>query len=216
MNHSLRHLTCALAILAGSVLVTSTNAQDQHAEHAPQTPLAENLFYNYYTQGGMNQVNAQMYLAPRPVPAYVGHSYYTYQPLLPHEHMYSHVRNYYKWTPGAYYTSPCQGQCGGTCGQCQGGCNQGGHLNKTTVVYSSSKNFFGPLAGNLTPALRLQSRYANWAYCPQTAKRALQPIGGRFRNRAGGGGCASGNCGGATSGGCAGGCAQTPVRSSLK
>ena len=56
------------------------------------------LFYNYYvgpspTYGG---VPAQMYLSPRPVPPHVGHTWITYQPLMPHEFLYTHHRTYYR------------------------------------------------------------------------------------------------------------------------
>ncbi len=48
------------------------------------------LFYNYYTQGQANRVNAQMYVSPLPVPPNVGHTYTTYQPFMPHEMLYAH------------------------------------------------------------------------------------------------------------------------------
>ncbi len=57
-----------------------------------------NLFQNQYTQGQANGVNAQMYLSPVPVPPHVGHTYYTYQPFMPHEMLYRHTdrfHNYY-------------------------------------------------------------------------------------------------------------------------
>ena len=59
------------------------------------------LFYNYYvppvpcsTYPGA--VGAQLYVSPRPVPPWVGHTYITYQPLLPHEFLYQHRRTYYR------------------------------------------------------------------------------------------------------------------------
>ncbi len=207
MNHSLRALSALCAVALGCVLVSNANAQDKVAPKktqqvaAHQTPLAANLFYNYYTQGANNQVNAQMYLAPRPVPAYVGHSYYTYQPLMPHEHMYSHVRNYYKWYAGpeAFYNQACNGHC------------PGGGLNKTTVVWSSNRNYVGPLVSSLAPFNRWHYRIANHWYCPETAKKALNPYGANLRLRGSlRGGCAGGNCGGSASGNCGstGGCAS--------
>ena len=42
-----------------------------------------------------------MYVSPRPVPPYVGHTYVTYQPFMPHEYMYKHSRAYYTYNPGA-------------------------------------------------------------------------------------------------------------------
>jgi hypothetical protein len=41
-----------------------------------------------------------MYVAPRPVPANVGHTYITYQPLMPHEFMYKHHRTYHQYYDG--------------------------------------------------------------------------------------------------------------------
>jgi len=65
-------------------------AQDYYA-NAPQ------LFANQYTQGYANQATAEMYVAPVPTPAWVGHTYYTYQPLYPHEMMYTHHRRYHSY-----------------------------------------------------------------------------------------------------------------------
>jgi hypothetical protein len=59
------------------------------------------LFYNYYvppvacsTYPG--SVGAQLYVSPRPVPPWVGHTYITYPPLLPQEFLYHHSRVYYR------------------------------------------------------------------------------------------------------------------------
>jgi hypothetical protein len=41
-----------------------------------------------------------MYLAPRPVPEWVGYTYYTYQPVLPHELLYQHHRTYFRYYDG--------------------------------------------------------------------------------------------------------------------
>ena len=43
----------------------------------PQTWGSPELFYNYYVPGTCGGNPAQLYLAPRPVPAYVGHTYFT-------------------------------------------------------------------------------------------------------------------------------------------
>ncbi len=55
------------------------------------------LFYNYYTQGNCNATNAQMYVAPVPVPPTVGHTFYTYQPFMPEEMLYWHTNRYHKY-----------------------------------------------------------------------------------------------------------------------
>jgi hypothetical protein len=58
------------------------------------------LFYNFYVPNNCGSVPAQLYLAPRPVPPLVGHTYYTYQPFLPHEMTYPHHRTYRQWYDG--------------------------------------------------------------------------------------------------------------------
>ena len=53
------------------------------------------LFYNYYVPADCEaQMPAMMYQAPHPTPTVAGRVYYTYQPLLPHEQLYSHCRLY--------------------------------------------------------------------------------------------------------------------------
>lgn len=59
------------------------------------------LFYNFYEGPNPSGTAAQMYVSPLPVPANVGHTYITYQPLMPHEFMYHHTRSHYAHTPGA-------------------------------------------------------------------------------------------------------------------
>jgi hypothetical protein len=58
------------------------------------------LFYNYYAWPSCTDVGAQLYVSPRPVPEHVGHTYITYQPLLPHEFMYEHHRTYHRYYNG--------------------------------------------------------------------------------------------------------------------
>ncbi len=65
-------------------------------------PSRPDLFYNFYVApyrtGG---VPAQLYVAPRPAPPLVGHTYITYQPLMPHEFLYRHSRTYHRRHPGS-------------------------------------------------------------------------------------------------------------------
>ncbi|MFG0289526.1 MAG: hypothetical protein ACF8CQ_15205 [Rhodopirellula sp. JB044] len=58
------------------------------------------LFYNFYTQGGANSANAQMYVAPVPTPPHVGHTFYTYQPFYPHEMLYKHKDRFHNYYDG--------------------------------------------------------------------------------------------------------------------
>ncbi len=90
----LRRSLCALAACAALALAAGT----ANADHP-------DLFYNYYTgpsyAGG---VPAQAYVSPMPTPPYVGHTWITYQPLMPHEFMYTHHRSYYKYHPYGGWT----------------------------------------------------------------------------------------------------------------
>ena len=67
---------------------------------------APDLFYNYYVPAGsQGGVPAQLYLSPRPTPRLVGHTYVTYQPLMPHEFLYPHRRKYWRKNPDGGWTS---------------------------------------------------------------------------------------------------------------
>jgi hypothetical protein len=106
-----------------------------------------NLFSQYYTQPSPSLTTAAMYNAPHWVPSHVGHTYYTYQPLMPHEMMYQHSRNYYNYyNTGGYYGSP-------------------NALNKTQVRWQSGSNHMGPLpfTGNIGQSLLW--RYQSHRYC---------------------------------------------------
>lgn len=75
----------------------------------------KDLFYNYYAQPGpYNGAAAGMYTCPRPVPPFVGQTWVTYQPWMPHEMMYKHERSYYTYNPGAGWrrTNVRYGTCG--------------------------------------------------------------------------------------------------------
>ena len=58
------------------------------------------LFYNFYAHGPCGGYPAQMYVSPKPVPPHVGHTYITYQPLMPHEFMYKHHLTYHQYYDG--------------------------------------------------------------------------------------------------------------------
>ncbi len=73
---------------------------NQTANCRPQNYGQPELFYNYYMPSTCGGVPAAMYVAPQPVPALVGHTYYTYQPFMPHELLYQHHRTYYRYYDG--------------------------------------------------------------------------------------------------------------------
>jgi hypothetical protein len=88
-----------LLLVAGALAATWTFATTPaEAGH----PAAAPLFANYYAQG--DGATAQMYLCPRPTPPLVGHTWITYQPLMPHEFLYTHRRSYVTVNPGARRT----------------------------------------------------------------------------------------------------------------
>ena len=61
---------------------------------------SQDLFYNHYVGNNCGGMGAQLYLSPRPVPQFVGNTYITYQPLMPHEFMYPHSRTYHRYYNG--------------------------------------------------------------------------------------------------------------------
>jgi hypothetical protein len=114
-------LVAVVAVAAIAIVASPAMAQFGNGNSA------NNLFSQYSTQPGASLTQAGMYPAPHAVPEHVGHSYYTYQPLMPHEMMYQHSRNYYNYyNTGGYY---------------------GGNdaLNKTQVRWQSGSNHMGPL-----------------------------------------------------------------------
>lgn len=101
-------LVAAVVAVALGGAIGSAQAQE-YVGSGPQ------LFANQYTQGMSNQATAQMYVAPRPVPQWVGHTYYTYQPLYPHQMLYRHSDRYHSYydngrglnrTSAIYYSPP--------------------------------------------------------------------------------------------------------------
>lgn len=103
-RHACR-LLFALTTFSALTVLGAAHADAQGYTYPPTNP---DLFYNYYTQPSMvGGVPAQMYVSPRPVPPHVGHTYITYQPLMPHEYMYRHCRKYWRYHPGSGMTRAC-------------------------------------------------------------------------------------------------------------
>lgn len=75
----------------GLIFGTASTARAELVRHS--TP--GDLFYNHYVSPvGPSSVGAELYVSPRPTPPMVGHTYITYQPLMPHEFLYKHHRRY--------------------------------------------------------------------------------------------------------------------------
>lgn len=139
------------------------------------------LFAQHTTQG-QGGLTAGQYVAPHPVPANVGHGYRTYEPLMPHEMLYEHSRNYYN-----YYND----------NSFQGG---GGALNITSVRWQNGHSSFRPLPLSGSYLSNLQYKAAKRVYCidgdcesgtavggKRRGKLRSKQVGGRFRARAAGG-----------------------------
>ena len=76
-------------------------ARQAHCERCQQPDrYTGDLFYNYYSKASCGAQAAQLYVSPLPVPPLVGHTYITYQPLMPHEFLYKHHRTYHSFYNG--------------------------------------------------------------------------------------------------------------------
>lgn len=97
-----RRLLVALVALAAT---TSTVRTAQAVEGLYKRTISyqnkSDLFYNVYEGPNPSGTTAGAYVSPRPVPPNVGHTYTTYQPLMPHEYMYRHTRSHYAYQQGA-------------------------------------------------------------------------------------------------------------------
>ena len=149
---------CVAAVLLAGIAVSADQA------HA-QAPL-----FSQYTTQGAGSPSAAMYPAPHWSPILGAESYYTYQPLMPHEMMYQHSRNYYNYYDGGY----------------KGG---GQGLVKTSVRWQAGNQHYGPLPFSTGLSGKFYQLKARKYNIPGgTSGRAH---GGLLRNKFG---CASGNC----------------------
>jgi hypothetical protein len=98
-----RTLIIAVAVCAWMGLSLWTAPTECQAAHTYRT--AGDLFYDYYVPpAGYGCRAASMYPCPMPVPPLVGHTYITYQPLMPHEFLYKHRRTYVRQHPNGRVT----------------------------------------------------------------------------------------------------------------
>jgi hypothetical protein len=95
-----------ITILAAATLAAWDLAMErsQSAMGVEPQRSAADLFYNYYVPPTAGGVGAPLYVSPRPTPPVVGHTYVTYQPLMPHEFLYPHARTYVTENPDAGVT----------------------------------------------------------------------------------------------------------------
>ena len=101
----LRVILVLAAVLAATGLLGDASHQ---ALAAGRQRVAPDLFYNYYVPPGYyGGVGAQLYLCPVPTPPLVGHTYVTYEPLMPHEFLYPHCRKYRRYHADGTVTRTC-------------------------------------------------------------------------------------------------------------
>ncbi|MHC4400716.1 MAG: hypothetical protein ACYTG0_13655 [Planctomycetota bacterium] len=97
VGETLHRTIVLVALLAVWGLVADGTDQAYAQRRAGTRP---DLFYNYYVPPGpMGGAGAELYLCPRPTPPWVGHTYITYPPLMPHEFLHKHCRFYSRRNP---------------------------------------------------------------------------------------------------------------------
>lgn len=105
--HKMRLNKLSLLALAAAATWWQTAATAQANGPYDRTISYQNkgdLFYNFHEGPEPSGTTANMYISPMPVPANVGHTYTTYQPLMPHEYLYKHTRSHYTYNQGAGWT----------------------------------------------------------------------------------------------------------------
>lgn len=133
--------------IATGCLIAVALVSNSAAAQTGQGSLPNTLFSQYTTQGAASGATAGMYPAPHYVPENVGSSYYTYQALMPHEHMYVHSRNYFN-----YYNDSSH----------YGG---GGSLNITSVRWQNGNAGIAPLPFSNQRLQNVKYKFAKRAFC---------------------------------------------------
>lgn len=138
-------MICRIFAVVAFVASIALFAQNANAQIG-QGNYPNHLFSQYTTQGN-GGATAGQYPAPHPVPSHVGHQYTTYEPLMPHEMMYTHQRNYYNYyNDNSFY----------------GG---GPSLNVTSVRWQNGCSGFRPMPFSNHYLSKLQYGLSKRAYC---------------------------------------------------
>ena len=104
VSHPIRWAVLVAAMAAVGQCPVACHAAEGKWQRVISYQDKRDVFANYYVGPCPCGTAAQMYVSPQPVPANVGHTYTTYQPLMPHEYLYKHTRSHYAHTPGAGWT----------------------------------------------------------------------------------------------------------------
>jgi hypothetical protein len=97
-------LTAAMSAAWSLDLGTSSRAYAVDILVGARHGSSGDLFYNYYVAPNCCSPGAAMYTSPVPTPPVIGHTYITYQPLMPHEFLYIHNRFYITHNDSAGFT----------------------------------------------------------------------------------------------------------------
>ena len=101
----LRILRVTLVLAAFLVALQFVADDSPQAYAVGRQRASTDLFYNFYVPPGpCGGPGAPLYVSPVPTPPVVGHTYYTYQPLMPHEFLYPHSRSYMRYHPDGRMT----------------------------------------------------------------------------------------------------------------
>lgn len=82
---------CALTLLSAA----ATQAQEYGTFGYP-ADVARNQYVPGVPYGDAGAIGASLYVSPRPVPPMVGHTFITYEGLMPDQLLYQHQRTYYR------------------------------------------------------------------------------------------------------------------------
>jgi hypothetical protein len=105
LSRTISRLALTMCVAAAFALICQQAvASDGHMKRTISYQGKTDLFANYYEGPQPSGRAASMYVSPLPIPANVGHTYTTYQPLMPHEYLYKHTRSHYSHAPGAGWT----------------------------------------------------------------------------------------------------------------
>ncbi len=80
---------CALALFGSA-------AQAQYVPNEYLPDIARNQYVPGVPYGDAGAIGASLYVSPRPVPPMVGHTFITYEGMMPDQLLYQHQRTYYR------------------------------------------------------------------------------------------------------------------------
>ncbi len=110
LRHTFSRLAISRLVLAITLMICCAmacqkgTAADGFMKRTISDQSKNDLFANYYEGPQPCGRTASMYVSPLPIPPHVGHTYVTYQPIMPHEYLYQHTRSHYSHVPGAGWT----------------------------------------------------------------------------------------------------------------